>query len=121
MDKFLSDRRVLVVEDEMLILLMIEDILADFGCEAVSAASSVPKAMELIEGQTFDLALLDMNLDGVETYVLADALAAKAVPFAFATGYSNRDKRAGYEDRPMLKKPFNIEEMAKVLADLLEA
>lgn len=120
MDKFLSGRRVLVVEDEMLILLMMEDILADFGCEDVSSASSVPKAMELIDGQTLDLALLDMNLDGVETYVLADALAAKGVPFAFATGYGNRDKRADYEDRPMLKKPFDIEEMAKVLADLLD-
>lgn len=120
MENFLNGRRVLVVEDEMLILMMIEDMLAEFGCEAVSAASDVPKAMELIERQTFDLALLDLNLDGVETYELADALAAKGVPFAFATGYSSCNKRVGYEDRPMLMKPFNIEEIAKILADLLE-
>lgn len=120
MDTLLGGRTVLVVEDEMLILLMMEDLLADLGCEAVSAASSVPKAMELIEGQTFDLALLDMNLNGVETYVLADALSAKGIPFAFATGYGNRDMRDGYE-KPILKKPFDIEELAKVLTDLLEA
>lgn len=121
MNKLLTGRRVLVVEDEMMVLMMMEDVLASLGCEAVSAASNVPKAAALIEEQSFDLALLDMNLGGVETYVLADALASKQVPFAFATGYGNRDMRTGYQDRPMLKKPFSIEELAKVLSELLES
>ena len=64
MDKLLSGRRVLVVEDEMLILMMIEDMLADLGCESVTAAATVDQALALIDAQVFDAAMLDMNLNG---------------------------------------------------------
>ena len=60
MEKFLSGRRVLVVEDEMLVLIMIEDMLADFGCEFVRAAATVNQALALIDAQIFDVAMLDM-------------------------------------------------------------
>ena len=64
MDELLSGRRVLVVEDEMLVLIMIEDMLADLGCESVTSAATVDKAVALIDAQVFDVALLDMNLRG---------------------------------------------------------
>jgi len=67
MDKLLSGRRVLVVEDEMLILIMIEDMLADLGCAAVTSAATVNQAIALIESQNFDVAMLDMNLNGEMT------------------------------------------------------
>ncbi|MGM4983072.1 MULTISPECIES: response regulator [Rhizobium] len=119
MDKLLSGRRVLVVEDEMLILIMIEDMLADLGCAAVTSAATVNQAIALIESQNFDVAMLDMNLNGEMTYLVADALATHGVPFAFSTGYSSDDIRDGYRDRPVLKKPFMDKELAEVFTHLL--
>ena len=119
MDKLLSGRRVLVVEDEMMVLMMIEDMLADLGCESVSAAARVDQAIALIDAQDFDAALLDMNLDGTKSHAVADALAARGVPFAFSTGYSGHDTRDGYRDRPVLKKPFRDEELAAILTRLV--
>lgn len=103
----------------MLVLIMIEDMLADLGCEAVTAAATVEQAMTVIDGQPFDLAMLDMNLNGSKTYSVADALAMHGVPFVFSTGYSDRTMKDGYRDRPVLKKPFTEKELAEMLARLL--
>jgi CheY-like chemotaxis protein len=119
MNKLLSGRRCLVVEDEMLVLIMIEDILADMGCESVIAAATINQALALIDGQIFDLAMLDMNLNGNQTYAVADALAVRGVPFVFSTGYSGHDIRDGYRDRPVLKKPFRDKELTEILTRLL--
>ncbi len=103
----------------MLVLMLIEDMLADLGCESVTAAATVDKALALIDAQFFDAAMLDMNLNGDKSHPVADALAARGVPFVFSTGYSGRDMRDGYRDRPVLKKPFKEEELADILARLL--
>ncbi len=108
MDKLLSGRRFLVVEDEILVLMIIEDMLGDLGCESVTAAATVEQAIALIEAQVFDAAMLDMNLDGNDSNAVADALAERGVPFIFSTGYSGRDMSDGYSDRPVLKKPFPL-------------
>jgi CheY-like chemotaxis protein len=121
MDKLLSGLRVLVVEDEMLVLLMIEDMLADLGCESVIAAASVNRALASIDAQFFDLAMLDMNLNGDKTYSVADALAARGIPFAFLTGYSGHHMRDGYSDLPVLKKPFMYKDLDEMLARLLSS
>lgn len=119
MDKMLAGRRFLVVEDEMLVLMMTEDMLADLGCKSVTAAATVPRALALIEAQTFDGAMLDMNLGGTKSFSVADALALKGVPYVFSTGYSGHDIREGYRDRPVLRKPFRIEDMAAIMRDLI--
>jgi CheY-like chemotaxis protein len=119
MDDLLSGRRILVVEDEMLILLNVEDMLADLGCESVSAAATVDQALDLIEAQPFDAAMVDVNLDGTKSYPVADALAARGVPFLFSTGYSGQSMKVGYRDRPVLGKPYRDAELAQVLARLL--
>ena len=103
----------------MLVLLMTEDMLADLGCESVSAAATVDKALALINAQTFDAAMLDMNLNGNKTHPVADALAARGVPFVFATGYGGLDIGEDYRDRPVLKKPFKYEELVEILTRLL--
>ena len=103
----------------MMVLMMIEDMLADLGCESVTAAATVDRALALIEAQAFDAAMLDMNLDGIKSHVVADALAARGVPFIFSTGYSGRDMRDGYRDRPVLRKPFRYEELVGILTHLL--
>ena len=114
-----AKRRVLVVEDEMLILLMTEGMLADLGCESLTSAATVENALALINAQVFDVAILDMNLSGNKTYPVADALAARRVPFLFATGYSGRDVTDDYRDRPVLKKPFREQELVGILTRLL--
>jgi CheY-like chemotaxis protein len=119
MSKLLSGRRVLVVEDEMMILMIIEDMLADLGCESVTSAATAHQALALIDTQVFDAAMLDVSLNGNKSHDVADALAARGVPFAFSTGYSGLDMRDGYRDRPVLKKPFPYEELVEVLTRLL--
>jgi len=118
MDKLLSGRRVLVVEDEMLVLMMIEDMLADLGCKSATSAATVDKALALINEQVFDVAMLDMNLNGNDSHVVAEALAARGIPFFYSTGNTSRNLRDGYSDRPVLKKPFKYEELAAILTRL---
>ena len=118
MDKLLSGRRVLVVEDEMLVLIMIEDMLADLGCKSVTSAATVDKALALINEQVFDVAMLDMNLNGNDSLVVAETLAARGIPFFYSTGNTSRSFRDGYSDRPVLKKPFKYEELAAILTRL---
>jgi CheY-like chemotaxis protein len=119
MNKLLSGRRVLVVEDEMMILMIVEDMLAELGCESVTGAATVDQALALIDTQVFDAAMLDMNLNGSKSDDVADALAARGVPFVFSTGYSALDVRGGYRDRPVLKKPFPYNELVETLTRLL--
>ena len=120
-DKFLSGRRVLVVEDETLVLMMTEDMLADLGCESVTAAATVDQALALIDTQVFDAAILDMNLNGNSSHPVAEALVARGVPFAYCTGNKGSDMRDDYRDRPVLKKPFEFEELVRSLRPLLPA
>jgi len=119
MNKLLSGRRMLVVEDEMLIRMTIEDMLADLGCESVTAAATVDQAISLIDAHAFDAAMLDVNLNGNKSHAVADALAARGVPFVVSTGYAGHDMMDGYGDRPSLKKPFQYEELVKTLTRLL--
>ena len=118
MDKLLSGRRGLVVEDEMLVVMMIEDMLADLGCKSVTSTATVDKAVALINAQVFDAALLDMTLDGNDSYPVAEALSARGVPFVYSTGNTGQSLRDGYSDRPVLKKPFKYEELVAILARL---
>ena len=120
MSRLLAGRRVLVVEDEMLVLMLTEDLLADLGCTEVTAAATVEQALALIASNDFDAAMLDMNLNGDRTLAVADALASAGVPFVFATGYAGR-MREGHEDRPILAKPYQPCQLEAVLADLLAA
>ena len=103
----------------MLVMMMIEGMLADLGCDCVAAAATVDQALALIDGQIFDAALLDVNLNGRDSHPVADALAARDVPFAFSTGYSDHRPRDGHGDRTVLRKPFKNEELVEILTRLL--
>ena len=119
MDKLLSGCRILVVEDEMLMLTLLEDILADAGCESVTGAATIDQAVALIDGQAFDAATLDIKLNGNDSYPVADALTARAIPFVFATGNSVHDRMDGYRDRAVLRKPFTGEQLIEMLTRLI--
>ena len=119
MSDLLSGRRILVVEDEMLIALMIEGILEDHGCRSVTGATTVRKAISLIESQSFDAAMLDMNLGGEDSSRIADALSEKGVPFIYCTGNDKSDMPEGFRHHAMLRKPFQDADLSDALAKLL--
>ena len=111
--------KVLVVEDEMMIAMLIEDMLDEFGCKLVGPATNVPRALELIGKESIAVAVLDLNLDGKDTYAIADALQRKNVPFIFATGYGSTGLRQEYGNRPVLQKPFQARDLSTALTEAL--
>jgi CheY-like chemotaxis protein len=119
MRKLLSGCRILVVEDEMLVLMETEDMLADLGCDAVVAAATNAQAITLIETQHFDAALLDLNLNGIRSYAVADVLSSRDIPFAFATAYGGSGLRDEDRERPLLVKPYSPASLEAILAALL--
>jgi CheY-like chemotaxis protein len=118
-NQLLANKSVLVVEDEMLVVMAIEDMLADLGCTSVARASNVEQALALIAQQPFDLATLDLNLDGQKSYQVARALGERGVPFAFSTGYGKHGVDIGHRQRPVLNKPFGTKQMLEIVKILL--
>jgi CheY-like chemotaxis protein len=114
-----SGRRILVVEDEMIVAWLLEDMLADLGCAVVGPAGSVNQALAMIDAEAIDVAVLDVNLNGQTSYPVADALAARGVPFVFSTGYDRDRLLDGYRAFPVLQKPYHLSELGDTLAKLL--
>lgn len=116
----LNGRRVLVVEDEMIVAMFLQDALHELGCEVAGAVGRVDQALDIVARQHVDAAVLDLNLGrGEDSYPIAAALASRGVPFAFSTGYGEKGLRADYRDRPILTKPFKDEDLARILRELL--
>jgi len=113
------DRRILVVEDEMIVAWLLVEMLEQLGCHVVGPASDVSQALEIIGREPLDAALLDVNLNGELSYPVADALKARSIPFMFSTGYDRSGLRDGYRLLPMLQKPYHGSEFEKVLALML--
>ena len=113
--------RVLVVEDEYLIRMLMEDMLAELGYDLAAAVGTIAEASEQAGTNDFDLAVLDVNLDGTEIFPVADILAKRGVPFVFVTGYGEGSLPEKYRGRPALQKPFQSEQLKATLAGLLAA
>lgn len=116
-----SRRRILVVEDEFLIRMLLEDMLTDLGYELAGVAGRVDEAAEMAKSKDFDLAILDVNLDGQDVYPVADIIGKRGVPFMFVTGYGGRGLPDAYRERPTLQKPFQLDELKRMLDRLLPA
>ena len=113
--------RVLVVEDEYLIRMLVEDMLADLGYAVAAAVGTMAEASELAATGDFSAAILDVNLDGNEIFPVADILSGRGVPFVFVTGYGERSIPEPYRDRPALQKPFQADQLGAALGGLLAA
>jgi CheY-like chemotaxis protein len=111
--------RLLVVEDEYLIRMLLEDMLDDLGYGVAAAVGTLPEARQFATDGDFNAAILDVNLDGQEIYPVADILAARGLPFVFVTGYGERSLPEPYRGRPALQKPFQAEQLKMTLAGLL--
>jgi CheY-like chemotaxis protein len=110
--------RVLIVEDEIIVAMFLEDLLGDFGYEVAGVVSFLDEAMA--RPADYDLAVLDVHVNGRPIFDFADRLAARGIPFVFATGYGPRgipDRHAG---RPVLQKPFQPDELKATLALALD-
>jgi CheY-like chemotaxis protein len=114
-----SGRRVLVVEDEMMVAWLLEDMLGDLDYAVVGPAARVDQALALLDAEVVDAAVLDVNLNGQKSYPVAAALAARRVPFVFSTGYHQDSLTDGYKGFPALQKPFERAKLAAILAMLL--
>jgi len=120
--RMLHGKRVLVVEDEALISMLLEDELLEAGAEVVGPACSVKEALELIDQATTDgglsAAVLDINLEGETVSPVADHLAALSVPFVFATGYGEGYNRGLHAAAPILAKPFDGDQVTDIVRNL---
>lgn len=110
-----AQRRVLVVEDEVIVAMLIEDMLNDLGYQVVALTTHLDEALTFARTMPVDLAVLDVNLNGQQSYPVADALHARGVPFVFATGYGSKILPSPYASVPTLQKPFQITDLQRVL------
>ena len=102
----LAERRVLVVEDESLVAMLLETMLEDLGCVTVGPVASVDEALGVAAGGDIDAALLDVNVAGTPVFPVAEALEARGIPLVFSTGYGEGGLPEQWRGRPTVQKPF---------------
>jgi len=107
--------RILVVEDEMTIALLIEDMLTDMGHEVVALAMRLKPALEQAEVADIDFAILDINLDGSPSFPVADVLMRRGVPFTFASGYGSTGLDPAYKQHRVVRKPFQAQDLERAI------
>jgi CheY-like chemotaxis protein len=112
--------RVLVLEDEPLIAMMVGGWLTELGCETVGPAHTVPSALALIEDGPLDGAILDVSIGSQDCSAVAAALQNKGIPFALATGHVLDGSAAAYADALSLSKPYDFAAVQAVVAKLLD-
>ena len=121
----LRDRRILIVEDEAIVAMMFEDELLEAGARVIGPAATAAEALRLVEVAAteggLDAAVLDLNLQGEMALLVADRLAARGVPFLFATGYAKGCDTGGHSGTPVLYKPFNPHQLVGAVASLATA
>jgi CheY-like chemotaxis protein len=110
--------RVLLVEDEAIIALMVTDLLADLGCEVVGPANSVPEALQFVQTEALAGAVLDVNVGGASVYPVADLLAVRRIPFMFVSGYGPAGIDPRYAGAPVLTKPILSDDLARAVRNM---
>jgi DNA-binding response OmpR family regulator len=113
----LTGMRVLIVEDEYLVAMIAESFLKEFGCSTLGPYGTLAEALEVARTETFDLAVLDINLHGEKVFPVANVLGDRQIPFLFVSGYGDEALPAGYRDKKICAKPFSSD----VFACMLEA
>ena len=111
-----AGRRVLVVEDEPMIRLLLDDRLSDLGYTMAAEAGRLDEALSVASRGQFDVAILDVNLNGQPITPVVDVLVSRGVPFVFVSGYARRGIPEGLGQIPLLQKPFQVEGLARALA-----
>ncbi len=114
----LEGKRILVVEDEVVVALMVEEYLLELGAVVVGPAYRIAEGLTLAERETLDAAVLDVNMDGIRSDPVADMLTSRAIPFVLATGYGEVESKRGV---PVLDKPYTAEMLGAALERAMAA
>jgi DNA-binding response OmpR family regulator len=111
--------RILIVEDEAMIAMLVEDMVLDFGSEVVGPAAKMEDAIRLAQSAALDAAILDVNVGGSVIFPVAEILSKRGIPFTFATGYGSTGLPPHFQSYPTLPKPFSYQSLAEVLRNVL--
>ena len=115
----LAGRRVLIVEDEAMISALIEMILGEAGCSIVGPVAAVEQALEIIEREACDAALLDIHINGHEVYAVADVLSERGIPFVLVSGFARKQLPSRYRHCPYVAKPFTPDTVLTLLDEVI--
>jgi CheY-like chemotaxis protein len=115
----LAGLHVLAVEDESLVAMWLEDLLTDLGCLVVGPANTIAAALRLLDQQSVDAAILDINIAGEKVFPVADRLTALNVPFVFATGYGVSGVQEPHAHRPVIQKPYTMGTLQRALESVV--
>lgn len=115
----LAGKRVHLVEDEAIIAFAVEDMLADLGCQVVDPAMRLEEATSLAISAAIDAAILDVNLNDLRSYSVAEALERRGVPFVFATGYDQDGLEWDGRSADIIAKPYRREQLEAALLRML--
>jgi DNA-binding response OmpR family regulator len=118
MTNSLLGRRIFIVEDEFLIAMMLEDMLLELGCVVAATAARPAQAFDLLPNVHIDAAILDVNLDGSDSFGIAAALRERQIPFLFATGYGGSRVPLEFAAYQFIQKPYRMEELAHAIGRL---
>jgi CheY-like chemotaxis protein len=106
---------VFLVEDEVMIRMMVADMLEELGYSVAAEAGEINEAIRLAQSAQFDLAILDVNVNGKVISPVAELIDSRNIPFIFATGYGSSGLPEEYRDRPALQKPFQVETLGRMI------
>jgi CheY-like chemotaxis protein len=121
MDDATSNLKVMIIEDEGIVAMLLEDMLNSLGHEVVASASNIEGATKLVADAQIDLAILDVNLNGHHTYSIAETLTSRGIPFIFATGYGNAGLKSEWRAAKVLQKPFTERDLAQLIGQTVSS
>jgi CheY-like chemotaxis protein len=103
----------------MMVALLIVDMLGDLGYEVIGPAMRLDRALKAAQEAEFDFAILDINLSDMQSFPVADVLRERGIPFIFASGYGSNGLNESYKDWALLRKPFELADLTRVLPSAL--
>jgi len=118
--KAASRTSILLVEDEVMISMMVADMLEELGYTIAGEAGDIDEGIRLVQAVDFDIAILDVNVNGKVITPVAEAVQMRGLPLVFATGYGAQGLPEKFRDRPTLQKPFQIETLARTIEAVLK-
>src|SRR5215208_1193813 len=116
----LEARRILIVEDSSVVAPFTADVLGELGYAVVGPAPNMAAARDLVDGEEFDAAVMDIHIRGERVFPLCESLSAKGVPFVLTSGYADWQMPDKWQDVPRLQKPHTIDQMQDALGALLD-